>query len=84
MTLLSKLLALFPGLVITLALSCVIFWAMTRAWWWLLLLLLIIYGLPLLTYRIHQLFYPLQPGLSYLVGKKLHSLVGNLSNSIDL
>ncbi|MBE9241241.1 acyl transferase [Synechocystis salina] len=70
MTLLSKLLALFPGLVVTLALICFIAWVMTQDWWWLILLILTIYGLPLLTYRIHQLFYPLQPGFSYLVGKQ--------------
>ncbi|AIE73142.1 acyl transferase [Synechocystis sp. CS-94] len=61
--------SLFPGLIVTLTLTCFVVWIETGNWYWLILLILIIYGLPLLTYRIHQLFYPLQAGLSYLVGK---------------
>ena len=68
MTLLSKLLSLFPALVITIAIIAFGTWVMTGNSWWILILLFDLYVFPLLIYRIHHYFYPIKPGISYLVG----------------
>lgn len=70
MTPLSQCLTLFPGVIIILALLSLLFFVITGHWWWLTCLLFIIYGLPPVIYRIHGIFYPIKPGISYLLGKK--------------
>ncbi len=68
MTLLSRLLALFPALVILMAIISFGAWVMTGHGWWIIILLFDLYVFPLLIYRIHHYFYPIKPGISYLVG----------------
>lgn len=68
MTLLSKFLALFPALVIIIALISFVAWVITGHGWWILLIIFDLYIFPLLIYRIHHWFYPIKPGISYLVG----------------
>ena len=74
MTRLSQILAFFPTVIM--ALSGVAFLWLCRSDSWivaicrLLLLLFTLYGLPVLTYRIHSHFHPLKEGISYLKGEK--------------
>ncbi|MEL7355487.1 MAG: acyl transferase [Cyanobacteria bacterium J06560_6] len=74
MTLLSRLLAFFPGLVIGLAIASFL-WLCTSTTWLILLLrfsllLFVLYGLPLVTYRLHNRFYKISEGISYLKGEQ--------------
>jgi len=74
MTWLSRLLSLFPGLIIgfsgvsALWLSVASTW--TEALVRLFLLCFILYGLPLLAYRLHSRFHPVTEGISYLQSSK--------------
>ncbi|MEM8615130.1 MAG: acyl transferase [Cyanobacteria bacterium P01_H01_bin.105] len=66
MTLLSKLLSLFPSLTLGLSALSVIYslhspWGLILCFFWL-------YGLPVFAYRLHTWFYPLKSGISYLQG----------------
>lgn len=73
MTLLSRLLALFPSLIIGLAVLLFVGLCLSHS---VLLsslclagLLFVFYGLPLLAYRVHNRFYPVTEGISYLQGE---------------
>ena len=70
MTWLSKLLSLFPSLIIGFSGVCALwlFVASSRieALIRLILLCFVLYGLPLLTYRLHSRFHPVTEGISYL------------------
>lgn len=69
MSLLSNIFAFFPTIIIGLGLACFI------SFWFLPIpvgltgLLFCLYGLPVLIYRLHHRFYPIQEGISYLRGK---------------
>ncbi|MBE9029699.1 acyl transferase [filamentous cyanobacterium LEGE 11480] len=73
MTPLSLILSLFPSIVllvtISATISLVLANALLQAIASLSLLLFALYGLPLLTYRLHQILYPIQPGITYLTGQ---------------
>ncbi len=68
MTRLSWILGFFPLLVVGLVIATVVSVVITANPLILLVLPVILYGLPLAGYRIHQLFYPLPEGITYLVG----------------
>jgi hypothetical protein len=69
MTLMSKLVALFPLSVCILFLASIYWLASHPSWYALLLPLCVLYLYPVLVFRIHNLIYPLQDG-SYDIGKK--------------
>ena len=73
MTLLSTLLAFFPSLVVGLAGVTFVWLCVADSWATGLLrmslLLFVVYGLPVLTYRLHTWRYPISEGVSYLQGK---------------
>jgi acetyltransferase-like isoleucine patch superfamily enzyme len=66
MTFLSTVLAFFPALVISLAIASL---CLMPGILGVLAFLAVLYGLPLLTYRLHQWRYPVRSGISYLGGK---------------
>ena len=68
MTLLSRLLALFPALMVLLTLGAVLYLCSHPGIPALGLLLGVIYGLPVLLHRLHQWRYPVKEGISYLRG----------------
>jgi len=68
MTFLSRLLALFPALMVVLMLGAVIYLCSHPGIPALGLLLGVIYGLPVLLHRLHQWRYPVKEGISYLRG----------------
>lgn len=71
MSLLGRIMALFPVLMLLLMLIClgVMVWSPGLGGMvGFLALILVIYGFPLLTFRIHNYFYPLQEGASYISG----------------
>jgi acetyltransferase-like isoleucine patch superfamily enzyme len=68
MTLLSLLLSWFPALVISSALASLLWLFCSFSLWGVFALIFSLYGLPLLAYRIHQHFYPVEEGVSYLIG----------------
>ncbi len=70
MTLLSLSLSCFPALVVLLALVDGVWICRVPNLINLMSLPLILYGLPLLSYRIHNYFFPLQEGISFLVGSE--------------
>lgn len=70
MTLLSKLFSFFPSLILGLAATSLLYGLWQHTWWGLFLCLFFIYGLPVLTYRIHSHLYPLKSGISYLQGEE--------------
>lgn len=74
MTLLSRLLALFPAIVVSIAAMSFMWLCLSDSWPIVLVrlgwLLFVLYGLPLLAYRIHEKFYPMPEGISYLKGEK--------------
>ncbi|MBD1905080.1 MULTISPECIES: acyl transferase [Cyanophyceae] len=72
MTFLSVILSLFPAIIISLAVLSFLWVCFSPGIFSILTLLFSLYGLPLLVYRIHQLFYPIKEGISYL-GKKEYS-----------
>ena len=74
MTLLSRVLAFFPGLIVGFAIGSFLWLCISTTWPILLLrfglFLFVLYGLPLLTYRIHNHFHKIPEGISYLRGEK--------------
>ena len=74
MTLLSRLLAFFPSLIIVLAGVDLVWLCAADSWVAALsrfgILLFVLYGVPLLAYRLHARFYPLVEGVSYLRGEQ--------------
>ena len=74
MTLLSRFLALFPGLVVGLASLSFIWLCLADSWGSGLLrfgcLLSALYGLPVMAHRLHARVYPLVEGVSYLKGEQ--------------
>ncbi|MDB9314875.1 hypothetical protein PN462_17305 [Spirulina sp. CS-785/01] len=68
MTLLSLLLAWFPTLILLLT-GLSLFWTVySPSLYGVAAILFCLYGFPLLCHRIHNYFYPLESGISYLVG----------------
>jgi hypothetical protein len=68
MTLLSNILAFFPALVI-LAAGVSVYWlCVVPGIFSILAIVLSLYGLPLLAYHLHNYFYPIADGISYLRG----------------
>lgn len=82
MTTLSKILALFPGTVMLLSLLSFLWLCGDGGIWAVLALVFCLYGLPLIVYRIHGHFYPLEEGISYLRGEEYSPWWG--SNQIQL
>jgi hypothetical protein len=74
MTLLSTLLTVFPAVIMGLAGMTFVWLCLANSWALGLLrlglLLFVLYGLPVLTYRCHNRFYPLSEGVSYLRGQQ--------------
>lgn len=66
MTLLSKLLSLFPSLCVGLAIISFSYGLWQRSLWGLPLGIFFLYGLPVLAYRLHSRVYSLKSGISYL------------------
>lgn len=81
MTWLSKVLSLFPTVVIGLAGASALWLPMAdsyiEALLRLVLLCFVLYGLPLLVYRLHNRFYPVVEGVSYLQGDRYSSWWGS-------
>ncbi|WP_392407591.1 acyltransferase [Chlorogloeopsis fritschii] len=69
MTILSTLLSLFPALVILMAFISFLFICFLPSIFSVAALFFSLYVFPLLVYKIHEKFYPLQEGISYLLGK---------------
>ncbi|MBF2008030.1 MAG: acyl transferase [Chlorogloeopsis fritschii C42_A2020_084] len=69
MTILSTLLSLFPALVILMAFISFLFICFLPSIFSVTALFFSLYIFPLLVYKIHEKFYPLQEGISYLLGK---------------
>lgn len=74
MTLLSRLLSLFPSLMIGLTSLSFVWLCLADSWATGFLrfgcLLFVLYGFPLLTYWLHNRFYPIAEGVSYLRGEQ--------------
>ncbi|MBD1833775.1 acyl transferase [Cyanobacteria bacterium FACHB-472] len=70
MTFLSVILSFFPTIVILLAISSFLWGCFSPGIFSILTLLFSLYGFPLLVYRIHELFYPIKEGISYLGTKE--------------
>ncbi|MEM9905567.1 MAG: acyl transferase [Cyanobacteria bacterium P01_D01_bin.44] len=74
MTLLSRLLAFFPTLVIGLSGISFVWLCLADSWLTGMLrfgiCLFVIYGLPVVVYRFHTWFYPISEGISYLQGEQ--------------
>lgn len=72
MTLLSRLLLLFPTIILLLSIAAFLYLCYSPGLISLLILILILYGLPVFSYRLHQWFYPILEGITYL-GEKIYS-----------
>jgi acetyltransferase-like isoleucine patch superfamily enzyme len=70
MTFLSSILLFFPTFILMLTGGAIVYLAYSPSIFSILAVLLSIYGLPLLVYRLHQWIYPVQEGISYLLGKE--------------
>jgi len=70
MTFLSVILSFFPAIIISLAVLSFLWVCFSPGIFSILTLLFSLYGLPLLVYRIHELFYPIKEGISYLGTKE--------------
>ncbi|NJN86348.1 MAG: acyl transferase [Leptolyngbyaceae cyanobacterium SL_7_1] len=68
MTPLSVVLAYFPTVILLLSAASFVYLCAHPGLGAIALFLFILYGLPVLTYRLHQWRYPVQPGISYLRG----------------
>jgi hypothetical protein len=66
MTLLSTILLFFPAFILSLTIITIIYFIQSPNLINLLPILISIYGIPLLVYHLHQWFYPLKEGISYL------------------
>jgi hypothetical protein len=69
MTLLSTILAFFPTLIVCLASVSFLGICIAPSLVTVAIFLFVVYGLPLMTYRVHNYFYPVVEGISYLKGK---------------
>lgn len=69
MTVLSKILSFFPTLVLLTTGLSIVYWVHSHNILSIFMILFSLYGLPLLVYRLHNRFYPLQEGINYLGGK---------------
>lgn len=72
MTVLGRMITLFPALIVLLALACIggVLWAPSHVSAFCVLgLVFVLYILPLLTYHLHNHFYPLTEGASLISGK---------------
>jgi len=70
MTVLSKILSFFPTLIILMAGASFLWICLSPGIFSVLSLFFSLYGFPVFTYRIHQYFYPVKEGISYLLGKE--------------
>lgn len=70
MTLLSILLSWFPTLLIFLTIGSLISICIHPNLINILCLIFTLYGVPIIVYRIHNFFYPIEPGVTYLLNKK--------------
>ena len=70
MTFLSRILLFFPAIVLLLTSVSFIYFVHSPGIFGFLVILFSLYGLPILVYRLHQLFYPIKEGISYLQGKE--------------
>ncbi|AFZ53049.1 acyltransferase [Cyanobacterium aponinum] len=70
MTILSKILYVFPTLILLLVFSNLFWLIINPSFLPLFTLFICLYIIPLLVYRIHQYFYPNLEGISYLKGKE--------------
>lgn len=77
MTFLSRILLFFPAIVLLLTSVSFIYFVHSPGIFGFLVILFSLYGLPILVYRLHQLFYPLKEGISYLQGKEYSSWWGS-------
>ncbi|NEU74893.1 acyl transferase [Hassallia byssoidea VB512170] len=69
MTFLSTILSLFPTLVMLMTAASILWICFYPGILSIMALLISLYIFPLLIYRIHEYFYPLKEGISYLAGK---------------
>ena len=77
MTLLSKILLFFPTIILLITSGSLIYFAHSPGIFSILAILFSIYGLPVLVYRIYHWKYPVQEGISYLLGKEYSSWWGS-------
>ena len=70
MTPLSTLLSFFPALVMLMAAASFLWICIAPGFANVAALVVCLYGLPLLVYHIHRYFYPIEEGISYLIGEK--------------
>lgn len=70
MTRLSLLFSFFPTFILLLVLSSLSWLILQPSLFSFLTLFICLYGFPLIIYRIHQHFYPIPEGISYLKGKE--------------
>lgn len=70
MTILSRILLFFPAIVLLLTTVSFIYFVRSPGIFGFLGILFSLYGLPILVFKFHQLFYPLKEGISYLQGKE--------------
>ena len=70
MTLLSILLSWFPTVIILSAIASLISICIHPNFTNIFCLIFVIYAIPPITYRIHNYFYPLKEGITYLLGKE--------------
>ncbi|MEH2224277.1 acyl transferase [Nostoc sp.] len=70
MTVLSKILSLFPTFILLLTGAAIVYLAYSPNIFSILGVFLSIYGLPVLVYRLHEWVYPVREGVSYLQGKE--------------
>ncbi|MDY6784453.1 MAG: DapH/DapD/GlmU-related protein [Cyanobacteriota bacterium] len=70
LTLLSALLSWFPTVIIVAAVSSLIWIGLRPSFLSCFSLIFVVYGFPVLAYRLHQRFYPVKEGISYLLGKE--------------
>ncbi len=70
MTPLSTLLSFFPAFVMLMAAASFLWICIAPGFASVGALIFSLYGLPLLIYRIHRYFYPIEEGISYLLGEK--------------
>lgn len=70
MTPLSTLLSFFPAFVMLMAAASFLWICIAPGFASVGALIFSLYGLPLLTYLMHRYFYPIEEGISYLIGEK--------------
>jgi acetyltransferase-like isoleucine patch superfamily enzyme len=69
MTILSTILSLFPTITILMTVASLLFICISPGIS-ILAVIFSLYGFPLLVYRLHDIFYPVKEGISYLQGKE--------------